>query len=77
MEGYALNAVLTATSGSGFPGLALPSTTATAEGYFGDQIQMASNTVPTSFVPEPSTAAFLITGMLLMGVVLRQKIASR
>ena len=77
MEDYALTAVLTATGGSGFPGVALPSTTATAEGYFGDPIQLASNTVPTSFVPEPSTAAFLITGMLLTGAMLRQRIVSR
>ena len=60
---YLLTAVQTGTGASGFAGVALRSGTATRAGYFGSPIVLTSNPVPTSFVPEPSAASFLITGV--------------
>lgn len=73
MEGYVLTAVMNGTGSSGFTGVALQSTIATEAGYFGDPIPLAGNTVPTSLVSEPSTAAFLLTGVFFTGGVLRHQ----
>jgi len=77
MEGYVLTAVMNGTGSSGFTGVALQSTIASEKGYFGDPMALASNTVPTSFVPEPSTAAYLIVGMLLTGEMMHRRAVAR
>lgn len=74
IEGYVLTAVVTGTGKSGFRGVALQSTIATREGYFGAPIVLSSNPVPTSFVAEPATANFLITGILFVGEVARRQV---
>ncbi len=71
---YLLTAVGTGTGAAGFTGVALRSSTATRAGYFGSPIVLASNSVPTSFVPEPSTASFLITGIFFALGVLRRRV---
>ena len=65
-RGYILTAVVTSTGMSGFTGVDIQSTTATPTGYFSSPIVLAGNSVPTSFVAEPSTASFLITGIFVM-----------
>jgi hypothetical protein len=77
MEGYVLTAVVTGTGRSGFTGLSLQSTIATPEGYFGAPIALASNPVPTSYVSEPASSGFMITGIFFTGGMLRHRIAPR
>jgi len=77
MEGYILTAVVTGTGRSGFMGLSLQSTIATPEGYFGAPMVLASNPVPTSYVSEPASSAFMITGISFTGGMLRRRIVPR
>lgn len=74
MKGYVLTAVVNGTGNSGFTGVSLQSTTATAEGYFGAPIVLASNPVPTSFVTEPSTAKFMFTGIFFAVGMVRRRV---
>ncbi|MGB8064658.1 MAG: hypothetical protein WCF26_22420 [Candidatus Sulfotelmatobacter sp.] len=73
-HGYVLTAVVTGTGASGFTGVDIQSTTATPTGYFSGPMVLASNPVPTSFVAEPSTASFLITGILFAAGMLRRRV---
>ncbi len=72
-HGYILTAVVTGAGVSGFTGVNIQSTTATPTGYFRGPSVLASNPVPTSFVAEPSTASFLITGIFFAAGMLRRR----
>jgi hypothetical protein len=71
-QAYILTAIVTGTGESGFTGVDIQSSTATPAGYF-SPIVLASNPVPTSFVPEPSTASFLTTGICFAAGTLRRR----